>query len=37
LSIYKLGKELGIAQPVLQRFVTGQLDIKLGTADKPAG
>jgi plasmid maintenance system antidote protein VapI len=36
LSIYKLAKESGIPQPVLQRFVSGERDIKLSTADKLA-
>jgi predicted transcriptional regulator len=29
LSIYKLAKESGVPQPVLQRFVSGERDIKL--------
>lgn len=36
LSIYRLAIESGIPQPVLQRFVSGERDIKLSTADKLA-
>jgi plasmid maintenance system antidote protein VapI len=35
LSIYKIAKESGVPQPVLQRFITGQqANIRLDTASK---
>jgi predicted transcriptional regulator len=36
LSIYMLAKESGVSQPVLHRFMAGERDIKLATADKLA-
>jgi hypothetical protein len=35
-SIYKLAKDSGVPQPVLQRFMAGDRDIKLATVDKLA-
>lgn len=36
LSINALSKECGVTQPALSRFVRGDRDIKLGSADKLA-
>lgn len=36
LSIYRIALDSGIPQPVLQRFCSGERDIKLATADKLA-
>jgi plasmid maintenance system antidote protein VapI len=36
LSIYAISKGSGVAQPVLSRFMAGERDIRMATADKLA-
>ncbi len=36
LSYYRIAKESGVPQPVVSRFMSGQQDILLGTAEKLA-
>lgn len=36
VSVYQLSKDCGVAQPVLSRFLSGQRDIYLATAEKLA-
>jgi len=37
LTVYRISKDSGVPQPTLQRFVSGERDIRLGqTADKLA-
>ena len=33
-SVYRLAKDSGVPQPVVNRFVTGERDLKLATADR---
>lgn len=35
-KIYRLAQESGVSQPVIHRFITGERDIRLETADKLA-
>lgn len=35
-SVYQLAKESGVSHPVLFRFLSGERDIRLATADKLA-
>jgi len=34
--LYRLAKESGVSQPIIYRFVSGERDIRLETADKLA-
>jgi plasmid maintenance system antidote protein VapI len=34
--LYRLAKESGVSQPIIYRFVTGERDIRLATAEKLA-
>jgi transcriptional regulator with XRE-family HTH domain len=36
-SVYEIAKEAGISQIMISRFLSGQRDIRLATADKLAG
>jgi ribosome-binding protein aMBF1 (putative translation factor) len=36
-SVYELAKEAGISQIMISRFLSGERDIRLATADKLAG
>ncbi len=36
LSLYQIAKSAGVSQIVISRFVSGQRDIRMGTADKLA-
>ena len=35
-SVYQLAKDSGVAHPVIFRFLSGERDIRLATADKLA-
>jgi plasmid maintenance system antidote protein VapI len=35
-TVYRLAQDSGIAQPVINRFVNGERDLKLATVDKLA-
>jgi len=34
--LYRIAKESGVSQPIIYRFVSGERDIRLETADKLA-
>ena len=36
LSVYQIAKETGVSHPVILRFLSGERDIRLATADKLA-
>ncbi len=35
-SVYRVAKDSGVSQPVVQRFVSGERDLRLQTADRLA-
>lgn len=35
-SVYQIAKDAGVAHPVILRFISGERDIRLATADKLA-
>ncbi len=35
-SVYQIAKETGVAHPVILRFLSGERDIRLATADRLA-
>jgi plasmid maintenance system antidote protein VapI len=35
-TLYRLARESGVSQPIIYRFVSGERDIRLETADKLA-
>ena len=36
MTVYRLAQESGVSQPVISRFVSGERDLRLETADRLA-